>query len=73
VPLTVRFGDVQALTVPVSGAGWRVYRLAVPPELAGQEALSLTLEAPTFIPAHAYPDSVDTRPLSLMVSGVRVQ
>jgi 4-amino-4-deoxy-L-arabinose transferase-like glycosyltransferase len=73
VPLTVRFGDVQALTVPVSGAGWRVYRLAVPPDLAGQQVLSLTLEAPTFIPAHVYSDSVDTRPLSLMVSGVHVQ
>jgi 4-amino-4-deoxy-L-arabinose transferase-like glycosyltransferase len=74
VPLTVRFDGAQkSTTFAVQSGRWRVYRLRVPPALVGQERLALTLEAPTFIPAHIYADSVDTRSLSLMVSSVRIE
>jgi hypothetical protein len=45
----------------------------VPEALAGQSELALTLDAPIFLPAHVYPDSVDVRPLSLMVSAAGVE
>ncbi len=60
-------------TISVVGGQWRVYRLAVPASLEGQERLDVTLEAPIFIPAHDHPGSNDIRPLSLMVSAVWVQ
>jgi hypothetical protein len=76
VPLTVGFAGTdptQHLTFPVRSGVWRVYRLMVPEALAGQSELAFTLDAPVFIPAHIYPDSIDVRPLSLMVSAVRVE
>ncbi len=73
VPLTVGFADGTHHTITVQGGDWRVYRLAVPPMLAGESELALTLDAPTFVPAHHYPDSIDTRALSLMISQIRVK
>jgi hypothetical protein len=76
VPLTVGFvgaEPAQRVTFPVQSGNWRVYRLMVPEALVGQQQLAVTLDAPIFIPAHRYPQSVDVRPLSLMVSGVEVE
>jgi tetratricopeptide (TPR) repeat protein len=74
VPLMVQFGDdPHTDTISVSSGVWRLYRVAVPASLEGQQELALTLDAPIFIPAHQYADSVDTRPLSLMVSAVWVE
>jgi hypothetical protein len=71
-PLDVTIGGVRT-TLAVSTGQWRVYRVMVPLELAGQQHLDVQLHAPTFIPAHRDPASTDTRPLSLMVSDVRVK
>lgn len=74
--LTVGFNDGThslAKTIDVASGEWRIYRLSVPDELAGERRLSLTLYAPVFIPAHLYPNNVDVRPLSLMVSAVGVE
>ncbi len=73
VPLTVGFGpDQPRVTLQVAGGKWRVYHLEVPSTLAGQEQVRLSLDAPVFIPAHRYSESVDVRPLSLMMSDIRV-
>jgi hypothetical protein len=73
VPLSVGFAGGQQYTVEVVSGAWRVYRLVVPPTLEGQRELALALRAPTFIPAHSVPGSVDARSLSLMLSTVRVE
>ncbi len=72
VPLTVTYPDGTQLTVPVRPDGWRSYRLPVPPALHGSDELRFTLDAPVFIPAHVYPESIDARDLSLMVGAVGV-
>jgi 4-amino-4-deoxy-L-arabinose transferase-like glycosyltransferase len=72
-PLTVRIGDGPAQTVQVQGGQWRSYHLAIPAELAGATRLTVTLQAPTFVPAMENPQSNDARALSLMVGEVRVQ
>ncbi|NJP04875.1 MAG: hypothetical protein HC837_04205 [Chloroflexaceae bacterium] len=61
------------LTLPVSSGQWRTYRFPIPASLAGQQRLELGLNAPIFIPAHVTPDSVDTRPLSLMINAVQIE
>ncbi len=75
--LQVQFDQCQGrmcrVTLPVSAGQWRSYVLPIPPALAGQTTLSLTLSAPTFIPAHINPDSNDMRPLSVMISTVGVE
>jgi hypothetical protein len=73
VPLDVWIGERWAGQVPVAGGQWRVYRLAVPPELAGQQRIDIRLRAPTFVPARETPGSDDARMLSLMIGRVRVQ
>ncbi|MEN9935656.1 MAG: hypothetical protein RLZZ387_2235 [Chloroflexota bacterium] len=72
-PLQVRVGGGPWQRVDVAGGEWRVYRVAVPAELAGQRRLAVELDAPTFVPARENPESSDARALSLMVSEVRVQ
>lgn len=71
-PLQVTMGG-QTVTVDAPVGRWRVYQLHIPETLAGQQKLDITLKATTFIPARVYPDSSDTRPLSLMISTVGVQ
>lgn len=71
-PLRVTFADGSSETLHVAGGQWRTYGLALPPTLAGQMQLDLALDAPTFIPARLEPASADLRPLSLMISEVRV-
>ena len=73
VPLDIWVGGRWAGQVAVAGGQWRVYRLAVPPELAGQRRIDIRLRAPTFVPAREIPGSDDARMLSLMVGRVRVQ
>ncbi len=73
VPLDIWIGDRWVGRVPVAGGQWRVYRLPVPPELAGQRRVDIRLRAPTFVPARETPASDDARMLSLMISQVRVQ
>jgi 4-amino-4-deoxy-L-arabinose transferase-like glycosyltransferase len=73
VPLTIGFDGARSETVQIGSGKWRIYRLLVPEALAGQQRLALTLDAPVFIPAHIFPDSIDVRPLSVMVSAVRVE
>lgn len=71
-PLDVTVGGVRTALAVTTGQ-WRVYRVMVPAELAGQGRVEVQLHAPTFIPAHDDPASTDTRPLSLMLSAVRVR
>jgi hypothetical protein len=73
VPLTVGFVGGEHYTIEVASGAWRTYELAVPSALEGQRELALALRAPTFIPAHTIPGSVDVRPLSLMLSTVWVE
>lgn len=73
VPLTIRINDVYEETILVTSGKWRIYRLPVPEVLADQRELSLRLDAPVFIPAHLFPASVDTRPLSIMVSALSME
>lgn len=72
-PLTARFADGTALTLPVAQGRWRVYHLAVPAALAGQQRLALELRAPTFVPALLTAGSDDVRTLSLMISNLAVR
>jgi 4-amino-4-deoxy-L-arabinose transferase-like glycosyltransferase len=72
-PLELRVGDGPAWRVPMAGGPWRVYRLPVPPALAGQTRLTIELRAPPFIPAFVDPSSDDLRVLSVRVSAVRVE
>ncbi len=51
---------------------WRIYRVAVPDELVGQDDLRLVMRAPVFIPAHYHRGSSDIRPVSLMLNAVWV-
>jgi hypothetical protein len=69
----VRVGGGPETKILVAGGQWRVYRVPVPPELVGQTSLTVSLSAPTFVPAREQPGSADARALSLMVSEVRVQ
>lgn len=71
-PLTVSVGGATT-TLPVRGGEWRVYRVAVPDTLAGQDSLAVELRAPTFIPVQLNPASGDARLLSVMVSDVAVE
>lgn len=71
-PLRIDFGDGAVETLQVASGQWRTYRLAVPAGLIGQQQIDLRLSAPTFIPARRDPASSDMRPLSLMISEVRV-
>jgi hypothetical protein len=73
VPLDIWIGDHWVGQVPVASGQWRVYRVPVPPELAGQQRIDIRLRAPTFVPAREMPGSDDARMLSLMISQVRVQ
>lgn len=71
-PLTVTFNDGHSETLLVSGGQWRLYRLAVPAELAGASELRLTFAAPTFIPVQLNPGVNDVRSISVMFSAVWV-
>ena len=71
-PLELRIGDGPTWRVPVAGGPWRVYRLPVPPTLAGQTRLTIELRASPFIPAFVDPSSDDLRVLSVRISSVRV-
>jgi 4-amino-4-deoxy-L-arabinose transferase-like glycosyltransferase len=71
-PLRVGFVGAGRTTMHVHGE-WRTYHLRVPHELAGQQRLVLTLEGPTFMPAHRWPESDDMRLLSVMVHAVAVR
>ncbi|GAB4124992.1 MAG: glycosyltransferase family 39 protein [Roseiflexaceae bacterium] len=71
--LRVRIGSGPEQRVIVQGGQWRSYRLAVPVEQVGSRQLTITLQAPTFVPARENPASDDARTLSLMVAEVRVQ
>jgi hypothetical protein len=71
-PLSITVGDATT-TLPVRAGEWRVYQVAVPPALAGQERLRLRLAAPTFIPVQLNPGSGDARLLSVMISDVAVE
>ncbi|HEY0604272.1 MAG TPA: glycosyltransferase family 39 protein [Herpetosiphonaceae bacterium] len=51
---------------------WREYRLAIPPALAGQTELRLSLSAPTYLPMREEEESDDPRSLSVMVHRVVV-
>jgi len=73
VPLTVTFANGTQKRFSVASGVWRQYRLSMPPALMGSSELVLQLDAPIFVPAHTFPDSVDTRPLSLMLDQVRVE
>lgn len=70
--LRVAFGAGTPAALVVQGTGWRIYRLRVPPELAGQQHLTLHLRGDSFMPAHRHPTSRDLRRLSVMISGVQV-
>jgi Tetratricopeptide repeat/Dolichyl-phosphate-mannose-protein mannosyltransferase len=72
-PLEARIGDGPVWRVPIEGGQWRVYRLPIPPALAGQTRLAIELRAPPFIPAFVDPSSQDLRVLSVRVSDVRVE
>jgi hypothetical protein len=70
-PIEVAVGGhwrVQLVPAP----GWRTYRLALPPDLAGSRRLRIELHAPITIPARIDPQSADARPLSVMVHRVAV-
>lgn len=54
-------------------SAWRVYHFVVPPGLAGQSKLRLALQAPTYLPMNADPQSTDPRALSVMVHRVAVK
>jgi len=71
-PLRVTIGDTTT-TLPVRAGEWRTYRIAVPPELEGQQRLRITLAAPTFIPVQLNPAVGDARLLSVMISDVAVE
>ncbi len=71
-PLTITMGD-QRMTVTVMPGQWREYIVPVPPELAGQQSLTVELSAPPFIPLYQNPDSNDMRQLSVMVSDVWIR
>ncbi|NJO05884.1 MAG: glycosyltransferase family 39 protein, partial [Chloroflexaceae bacterium] len=73
VPLTLTFANGEHKTIQIESGQWRIYRVAVPAALAGRTVLDVALEAPIFIPASTLPGSIDTRPLSLMVSTVQVE
>ncbi|HWQ13082.1 MAG TPA: glycosyltransferase family 39 protein [Roseiflexaceae bacterium] len=73
IPLEVQVGDGPARTVPVAGGAWRIYRVPLPPTLAGQERVDVTLRAPTFVPVVEDPTSTDARALSLMVASISVR
>lgn len=72
-PLSVRVGAGPAWQLPISDGSWRDYRLPIPPDLAGQTRLELSLSAPPFIPASGDPSSTDLRVLSVRISDVRVE
>ena len=57
----------------VPQAGWRTYRFAVPPALAGAAELRLELHAPTRLPLAGDPQSQDARALSVMLHRVAVE
>jgi 4-amino-4-deoxy-L-arabinose transferase-like glycosyltransferase len=71
-PLTIAMGD-RRVTVTVTPDHWREYIVPVPPELAGQQLLTVELSAPPFIPLYQNPDSNDMRQLSVMVSDIWVK
>ncbi|HEX6289064.1 MAG TPA: glycosyltransferase family 39 protein [Herpetosiphonaceae bacterium] len=71
-PLQISVGNAPAAVLRPD-AQWRVYRLSVPPALAGQRQLRLRLHAPTYLPMRADPASADPRPLSVMVHSVAVE
>ena len=73
MPLDIRIGDGATTRVNISGGEWRVLRLPIPAELAGQQRLTIELRAPPFIPASLDPASDDLRVLSIRVSDVRVE
>jgi hypothetical protein len=76
VPLTLTFvhGEQrEQRTFAVQSGRWRIYRLTVPAEVAGAAELDIQLDAPIFIPAHIYDESIDVRPLSLMLSAVWIE
>jgi tetratricopeptide (TPR) repeat protein len=72
-PLEVRIGDAPGQRIDVARGQWRMYRLAVPPALVGQQRVTIRLRAPMFVPARFDPASADARALSLMVSSVRIK
>ncbi|HEU4325894.1 MAG TPA: tetratricopeptide repeat protein [Roseiflexaceae bacterium] len=72
-PLELRVGDGPVLRVDVPQGAWRVYHVPVPDSQLNQPRLSISLRAPTFVPALALPNSDDARALSLMVSDVRIR
>jgi 4-amino-4-deoxy-L-arabinose transferase-like glycosyltransferase len=71
--LRLEFANGWSTTITVAGGQWRTYRLIIPADLAGQQRLGLSLDAPIFIPALESPDSADARSLSVMISRVEVQ
>jgi hypothetical protein len=71
--LDVWLGDHWLGRVPVESGSWRDYRLPIPAELAGQRQATISLRAPTFMPALRDRSSDDLRTLSLMISAVRVE
>lgn len=76
-PTTVTFlgeegESLSSVSFRVAGGRWHTYRLVIPEAQAGSQTLHMRIEAPTFIPAHRYPDSNDIRPVSLMMQAVWV-
>lgn len=70
-PLQVRINGGPTLLLRPDPQ-WREYRLAIPPALAGQTKLRLSLSAPTYLPMREEAESDDPRSLSVMVHRVVV-
>lgn len=70
-PLQVRINDGPAMLLRPDPQ-WREYRLVIPPALAGQTELRLSLSAPTYLPMREEEESDDPRSLSVMVHRVVV-
>ena len=71
-PLDVVINERWPVTLGVA-AGWREYRIVLPPDLVGSRELRLDLRAPTRLPAFENSGSDDARPLSVMVHAIRVK
>lgn len=72
-PLTVRIGDGPEWILPIARGQWRSYSIPAPPDQIGASRVTITLRAPTFVPALLDPTSDDARALSLMIAEVRVR
>ncbi|HEY0733505.1 MAG TPA: glycosyltransferase family 39 protein [Herpetosiphonaceae bacterium] len=70
-PLQVRINGGPAILLRPDPQ-WREYRLVIPPALADQTELRLSLSAPTYLPMREEEESDDPRSLSVMVHRVVV-